>query len=113
MPRIPCPYCERNLKTESGLRWHVTHAHANKALPRSSPPGVLPCSEAAIGLIAALAERTGLARWEAVDLVVAAAMDHDVWESIIDVWDTSQTGAWNAPMWLPLRLEDYRDSLAS
>ena len=109
--KIPCSRCEKSFKTGGGLHWHLTHAH--RAAHRSAPQRVLPCSDAAMRLIIKVVETTGLPVWEAVDLLVAAALDNDIWESMLDTWDASQTDAQNAPYWLPLRAEDYQGLLAS
>lgn len=108
MATVVCPNCGKAFKGERGLGWHLAHSHANVCLPQSAPARVVPCSEAAMKIITKVAEQTGLATQEVVDLVVAAAIENDPpWAGAIDAWDSTKSGDENAPWWLPLRKTDY------
>lgn len=110
---------QRQLRSQPTSRSEIVR-HVTKApevVGPSDPDGwpsqsrVLACSPPAYRLVAVVAGKTGLPMWEALDLLIACAIDDDLLEPVLDTWDFSLSSEKNAFFWLPLSHLDYQGNL--
>lgn len=102
MSSFQCSRCGKPFKGESGLAWHLERAHARAGSPENVPSGFVPCSSAASEFIKQVVAKTGLPAPEALDVLIAAAINDEYMEPMLDTWDPAKSGSENAPWWLPL-----------
>ena len=105
--RIFCSKCDKTFKGDGGLQWHLENIHG-RAGRESTPDRMLVCSPAAQQFVDQVATKTGLPMREALDLMIAVAIDDDSLEPVLETWDPAVTGPENAPWCLPLSVVNYK-----
>jgi hypothetical protein len=111
MANIQCLVCGKVFKGEPGRGWHMARAHGDLPMTQSASPRAVQCSLSARQFISQVEAKTGLNTEEALDLLIACALNDQVLEPVLDIWDPSESGAENAPFWLPLLDRDYQGKL--